>query len=256
MQDLKKKVILFQELSNNAWPAKSYQLLNGWILRFSEGVTSRANSVLPLHYSGTDVGLDIQIAENAYLSHQLPPCFMIPDFFAPSDLKRHLKFKNYQQSKETSVMEAPIENILKMELNDSLLIKSFSFNSKEWFSTFLSCSNFFDLSFNKKYAKILDRINLPKQFFLTKDKGKPVGVVLAVLERNHLGILDLVVEENFRQMGIATSLLFHAAKWGESNGAQFCYLQVVKENLPAISLYRKMDFHHVFSYFYMNLIKL
>jgi hypothetical protein len=42
------EVIFVQEIANNCWPAKEYFFLNGWILRFTDGATSRANSVIPL----------------------------------------------------------------------------------------------------------------------------------------------------------------------------------------------------------------
>jgi len=40
-----------EELSMNALPALSTVFLNGWILRFSNGYTRRANSVNPIYPS-------------------------------------------------------------------------------------------------------------------------------------------------------------------------------------------------------------
>ncbi|MBY9001315.1 MAG: hypothetical protein KGD64_10395 [Candidatus Heimdallarchaeota archaeon] len=78
---MKDRVSHLQELSNNSWPAKNILLLNGWIIRISEGVTNRANSVLPLRYSGTNVHEDIKEVENIYSSNNLPVIFQVPDYY-------------------------------------------------------------------------------------------------------------------------------------------------------------------------------
>lgn len=68
---LKKEVKDLQEYLMNSWPAKHYYFLNGWILRFTDGVTSRANSVFPVRYTGTQKTLDedIDLVEKAYKAH-------------------------------------------------------------------------------------------------------------------------------------------------------------------------------------------
>ena len=38
-----------EELSINAWPSLQTMLYDGWVLRFSDGYTKRANSSNPLY---------------------------------------------------------------------------------------------------------------------------------------------------------------------------------------------------------------
>ncbi|NHJ03019.1 MAG: GNAT family N-acetyltransferase [Candidatus Heimdallarchaeota archaeon] len=253
MIDPKKIIILYQELSNNAWPPLYTHLLNGWVLRLSEGVTNRANSVLPLQYSGTDIDLDISKVEFAYSSQHLPSRFMIPDYTAPSNLTSHLKSRNYQKNNITDVMSTNINRVIITAVSEEIYLQSSSIRTKDWYSTFVSCSNYQGASFVENYARIIDRIILPKQFFLASQNSKDIGVVLAVLERGYVGILDLVVKEDYRRMGVATALLQKVIEWGSINGAHTCYLQVVNENVAAKSFYSKLNFTNLFSYYYMTL---
>ena len=56
-----------EEVSLNSWPALQQILFDGWILRFSEGYTKRANSVNPLFASSMDVGEKVDTCERLYV---------------------------------------------------------------------------------------------------------------------------------------------------------------------------------------------
>jgi hypothetical protein len=55
-----------EELSLNAWPSLQTLLYDGWVLRFANGYTKRANSVNPLYHSGTDVTEKTETCERLY----------------------------------------------------------------------------------------------------------------------------------------------------------------------------------------------
>ena len=46
-----------EEVAMNAWPALQQMLFDGWILRFAQGYTKRANSVHPLFESHLDTAI-------------------------------------------------------------------------------------------------------------------------------------------------------------------------------------------------------
>jgi hypothetical protein len=101
---LKEKVLYYQELTNNAWPAKGFFFLNGWILRFSNGIFSRANSVLPLRYSGSDIKSDILRTEKIYYKKGLNVIFQIPEYIMPLNLDKVLETEGYSVKSPITVM--------------------------------------------------------------------------------------------------------------------------------------------------------
>ena len=57
---------LIEELAFNAWPSLQTLLLDGWVVRFANGYTRRANSVNPLYPSEQAADAKIQACEQFY----------------------------------------------------------------------------------------------------------------------------------------------------------------------------------------------
>ena len=72
----------------NAWPALRQVFLDGWVLRFSDGLTRRANSANPLRadYNRTDAL--IPGCEALYRRQLLPTIFRVPSIIDPELDKR------------------------------------------------------------------------------------------------------------------------------------------------------------------------
>ncbi|UCG02310.1 MAG: GNAT family N-acetyltransferase [Candidatus Heimdallarchaeota archaeon] len=247
------KVILVQEIANNCWPAKEYFFLNGWILRFTDGATSRANSVLLLYYFGSHLEEDISLVEKTYQIHNLPTKFMLHDYYAPSELKSKLMTLNYQIDPIVDIMGNKIDNLHQISSSKEYNYINYTDKPKEWSEAFIRLET--NRSFEEKRGilGIMDRIIFPKkEYFAATTGNRIVGIVLGVVERHYLGIMDLIVDPNYRRQGIATSLLNMVVEWARECGCNHIFLQVVRENHSAVSLYRKMNFKRLYSYFYMT----
>mgnify|MGYP000629736674 CR=1 FL=1 len=108
MQDQNLTLIrTLEELSLNALPCLQQILDDGWVLRFAEGFTKRANSVTPL-YSGTedlagDLTEKIDRCAAVYNSFDLPSIFRLIDKPQWSILDQTLSKMGYTKQNTVSV---------------------------------------------------------------------------------------------------------------------------------------------------------
>ena len=69
-----------------------------------------------------------------------------------------------------------------------------------------------------------------------------VGTGLGILDRGTVGIYAIHVAERARRQGIASQIVSLILNEAEKKGASDAYLQVVSDNAPAKTLYRKLGF--------------
>ena len=92
---------------------------------------------------------------------------------------------------------------------------------------------------------------VPTACFLALRAGdETVAVGLAVLERSHVGLFDIVTAPDHRGQGHGTALIHHLLTWGQTHGAHTAYLQVMRDNLPAQRLYARLGFQEQYGYWY------
>lgn len=75
-----------EELSLNAWSSLQQILYDGWILRFANGYTKRANSINPLYTGTKNVYEKIARCEQIYIDKKLKPIFRITPLAYPDNL--------------------------------------------------------------------------------------------------------------------------------------------------------------------------
>ena len=239
------KILMYEELSLNAHPAIQTQHYDGWILRFADGYTKRANSVSPLYTSTLDLQEKISECENRYFSKGLPAVFKLTDNSAP-DIDKTLRERGYTLVEPTYVMEMDLQS-RDFPLGDCVMT---SCADESWLNSYFALSKNSD---NVKMAaakQILDNVKNDMICGQISKDGMVVACGTAVIERGYMGLLNVVVDEQHRGKGYGTEICESLLSASKRIGTRIAYLQGVKENHMAVNLYKKLGYKIIYSQWY------
>ncbi len=234
----------FEELALNAWPALQTQHYDGWILRFAEGYTRRANSISSLYPSSIAVEEKIAHCEQIYRARGLDTVFKLTGAAEPADLDMLLSRSGYTATALTSVQTMEIPDLPDPEID---AVTGCEEVSNDWLEVYCALS---ERQFVPAMRGVLDAILLPKVFMLLYRNDEPVAAGLSVVERGYVGFYDIITAPAWRNQGLGTQLMLHLLHWGKANGAAHAYLQVMCDNPPAQHLYEKLGFREIYRYWY------
>lgn len=250
MLKMKKDVLLFQELTHRAWLARDTVVHKGWLVRVSESVTKRANSVMPISYHGVDLEKDISIVYKLYKDNNLPLIFQIPDYFEPPNLVEYLQNSGFLITDETIVMSTEIEQ-------DNFSLDKDRFDvviehdvDVKWYQALKRLTDI-DSSKLEGFRKIISRTSNAKITCSVMKDDNPIGIVLGVIEEPYIGIFDLVVHSDYRRQGIGEFIMRMMMSYAQKSKLRTMYLQVEANNLQAVKLYKKLNFQERYRYRYL-----
>jgi len=237
---------IIEELSLNAWPAMRTLHYDGWVLRYADGYTKRANSVYPLYPSEIDMDEKIEFCESFYRDLNLPTVFKLTRASTPSDLDARLENCGYHTDSQTSVQLLDLTQE-KYEVAEEVDLASS--DTETWHEAFARMNN---VSAERRttHENILRAILANKCYASLCVEGHILGCGLGVLQTGYLGIFDIVIDHNFRGRGHGLCLMEALLAWGQRHGADKTYLQVMCNNGPALKLYEKLGFKEKYQYWY------
>lgn len=233
-----------EEAALNAWPARQQLFLDGWILRFSEGYTKRANSITPLYPAALDMEQKIRLCEQLYPAQGLPPIFRVTSLADSTQLDQRLGRRGYTILDRTWVLGLDLAD---WHAVTSQAMKEVSL--EDWLGSFHNLHGG-EAENLPGHRAILQRILFPHLRAVAFLDGEPVCCGLGVLDGECFGIFDLITSPNQRGKGFATRLMQDMLNWGVHSGARYAYLQVVENNIPARRLYQRLGFQEVYPYWY------
>lgn len=241
-----------EESGLNAWPALQTNLYDGWVLRFANGYTKRANSITPVYAGSLPLIEKVGQCEAIYNKHQQPIIFRLPSFHPDSAaLDAILADRGYGLVDETSVQVADVAEAM-YEENES--IQNMMYPSA-WLPTY----HRLDQAHNDSdtHEKLLQNIVGETAYLVLMDspsvlaQRETVACGLGICQGHYVGLYDIVVGEDHRRKGYGAQLVEALLNWGiERQGAHYAYLSVVAENRPAINLYARFGFTELYRYHY------
>lgn len=232
------------ELASYAsWTALEQFDYEGWVLRFANGATKRANSVNVIApYTGSLPEM-ISHCESCFAARSQPTIFRLLSFVDHAQLDSALADAEYRFVDPSLVLYQTLQT------NWDQAIHPTSLDRESWLKAYCDISGM-KLTNQKAYAEILTRIPSTSLFAILKERDQPVACGLGVVHDGYFGIFDLVTREQVRNKGYGTHLVRQMISWARCAGVQHFYLQVAAHNAPAIRLYEKLGYRYLYHYWY------
>ena len=236
-----------EEASFNAWPALNMMLYDGWLLRFANGYTKRANSVNALYQGSLQTELKIDYCEAVYTKQRLYPIFRLTPLITPDELDHHLQDWDYKRIDHTSVQLLDL-NKIETALSENATILPGRAGINSWLRSFHELNpQRRDVATHKR---MVHNIIGTRCLMVLMVFGEVVACGLAVADGDYLGLFDIVTAFEHRCKGYGLEITTSLLTWGLDMNTRYAYLQVMTDNDPANHLYNRLGFQEIYRYWY------
>ena len=239
------KVRFYEELSLNAHPSIKTQVYDGWLLRFADGYTNRANSVNILYGSG-ELSLDEKISrcEKIYAAEGLPTVYKITPL--SYDIDGKLEEKGYEKVTPTNVMDKSLKDFDIPHIKADIRVGI----SAEWQENYFRMSKLAGTPKEQSARTVQKNIQQKVLSASLSEGGVVKACGICAIERGYVGIYDILTEEHSRGKGYGLAICASLLEGAREAGAENAYLQVVANNAPALALYNKLGYEYCYQYWY------
>ncbi|MGO9359081.1 MAG: GNAT family N-acetyltransferase [Xanthobacteraceae bacterium] len=221
----------------NAWPALFSVVHDGWVMRFANGLSRRANSANPLHAEARIAGATLQYFENLFSLHDLPMIIRVPSLL-DAEVDRTLERFGFVAEGESHVLFAALDALavkpdpavsIVTDLEDGWLaaLNRMQGRSDEQSATF---------------DDIMTSIALPAGFAALTVGGEAVALACGVLDGDMMVCESVITDPRHRGAGYGRRLSGALLHWARLNEASCACLQVETANAGGRSLYRQLGF--------------
>jgi N-acetylglutamate synthase len=221
-----------EETCLNAWPALRQVLFDGWVLRFSEGLTRRANSVNPLKGPRNTGPSLIPACEALYRRRQLPTVFRLPSIIG-SDLDERLGELGYVREGESCVRYGDLTAV---EATSDPGVQLLTRPTRGWFAAMGALQNH-TAEQRRTYRRIVGAIAIPTAFAGVGINGEFVALAYGAIHDRLLCYESVITDPRRQRRGYARRVVASLAAWAKEQGAEGACLQVEAGNAAALALY-------------------
>lgn len=233
-----------ERLAFRARPSFEAVEVDGWVLRFTDGYTKRANSVNPHFGSTLPVSAKIARCEVLYGERGLPAVFRLTPFSEPADLDRTLADAGYDVLDRSIVMAASLDRGPDLQHGSVLHV-----SSGEWFAAFDRLRRLEPVK-QAIHRRIVGSAQGTHCFAMIDQEGNPIACGLGVLVDGAVGLFDLYTAEAHRRRGHGAAVVGSILRWAVRRGARTGFLHVHSQNTPARRLYEGFGFEVAYPYWY------
>ena len=226
----------------NAWPSFEVELAEGWMLRFADGYSKRANAATPIE-PGARLDADlVEAIGDSFAVRGLPVCFRLTGV-EDAGADALLAACGFTELEPSLGLAAPLEGGVLLDPSIVLIPAP----TAAWVIAAAAAYGG-EKSDHDTLARILTRIRQPAAFATLNLDGEDAAWGFGVVERGYVGLYDIVVAPELRGLGLGRRLVAGLMSWGHASGAHTAYLQMRAGNEVAAALYRSLGFETVYRY--------
>ena len=240
------KIRFFEEIASNAHVALNTMQYDGWLIRFANGHTNRANSVSVIYPS--TIGFDVKVpyCEEIYKKAGLPCVFKLTE--EDNELNEYLEACGYKAVTPTDVM---ILNLKEKAFQKGPCVFSKE-PTEEWLHAYFTFEGFTDITKQETFRQMLSKVLVETIYCSVIKDGEVIACASAAIEHGYMLLQNVVVSPEYRGRGYGKIVCESLIAQAKENGAHHTYLQVVRENAVAVNMYLKLGYEKVYTYWYMK----
>lgn len=242
-------IALLEDLSMTAWPAPRRIIHRGWALYFASGHTGRANSANAMVPLSSIDEATIDMVEAEYRRQGLPPQFRLTPL-SPPDLGARLATRGYGIASVSRVLFRSLDGIAVGTQDAAVRVQDRL--DQAWMDAYRRMVPVPETEM-PALLSILNGIAARPRFATLWQDGQPVAACLSVLDRGWAGFYKVACRPDRRGQGLSRRLMADMMARAVGDGAVGAYLQVGAANAPALALYDRLGFRHLYDYAYAKL---
>ena len=228
----------FLKFLEDTWPPEQVIHFDNWTIRISDGAGKRASAI---SLEGTWEETSFRKLKDLLRKLGKSEIFMI--YQAGSLFEKKLNKLNYQVFDKSYIFEIPVTELTKSKPPP---ISMFSIWPPLHIQKELWNSN----GIGWQRQSVMNRVSQIKTSILGRWSDNPVASAFIAKSGNVAFLHALVVDENFRQQGVARALMQHAGQWAEKHSCAKLMVVTTEANVAATSLYTSLEFQLVNKYHY------
>lgn len=236
--------------ANRAWPAALVESLDGWLLRWSDGLTRRGNSAYPLADPGS-LPLDekLEAVESWYHARGVGALYQLSPIATPASLDSALAARGYSLEAPVSIQTCSAAALAAAPFRSEALSAHVTDTpTAEWRAILVDRGRFSERP--GTFDGFLERIGSRAGFAQARLSEEPVACGLGVVDGDRAGIFSMLTVPERRGQGAGAAVLVALARWATERGARKLYLQVERDNPAALDLYARAGFRERYGYHY------
>lgn len=234
-----------EETCLNAWPALRQALFAGWVLRFSGGLTRRANSANPLGIERTDPDVLIAGCEALYRHHRQPTIFRLPSLIGP-EIDERLAARGYGGEGVSLVLYCGIDM---MPATPDPAVRLVPRPAAQWLAAVTALQRHTKRQASL-YRRMVGALAVPAAFAVLMEGDAIAALAYGAIHDRVICYQSVVTDPARLRRGYARRIIAGLAAWAKHQGADGACLEVEAANAPAIALYTALGFTELYRYHY------